>query len=412
MKLNPSVEMIDFQSKDKRDKYMQILSDLKKVGKKALPDHELVDELSKVTMEFFGLKINFIFTPSYFGPCIMLPSDTKNNPLVFPEWVEMGQNSIQSTLIEAKKVIGTIDVKRAKVGGHFSTLLFTIYYPIELFKGELLTIEEHTGVLMHEIGHAFTMTLASSRTIATNMILQYANKAIKGTQSVEEREVVYLNIKNKMGIKSIDEKELAKTNNKFSRDVVLVSNIAKDYRNELGSNIYSMTSCEQQADQFAARMGCGVHVVTGLAKIYKKYFHISTRSTALYFFVEFMKIMLLFMGIFAVIGRIMIAIDSTEEPTYDRPEVRFKRIREDLIQQAKTPDLPMEVAKEIKAGIMNIDEILEGVHDRYQLCDVIANYIIPSRRAMVSQKDFQRQLEELSSNDLYFSALRLQTLGE
>ena len=53
--------MIDFQAKDKRDKYMQILSDLKKVGKKALPDHELVDELSKVTMEFFGLKINFIF---------------------------------------------------------------------------------------------------------------------------------------------------------------------------------------------------------------------------------------------------------------------------------------------------------------------------------------------------------------
>jgi hypothetical protein len=108
----------------------------------------------------------------------------------------------------------------------------------------------------------------------------------------------------------------------------------------------------------------------------------------------------------------MIAIDSSEEPTYDRPEVRFKRIREDLIQQAKTPDLPMEVAKEIKAGLMNIDEVLESVHDRYQLCDVISNYVIPSRRAMVSQKDFQRQLEELSSNDLYFSALKLQTLGE
>lgn len=91
MKLNPSVEMIDFQSKDKRDKYMQILSDLKKVGKGALPDHELVDELSKVTMEFFGLRINFIFTPSNFGPCIMLPSATKNNPLVFPEWIEMGR---------------------------------------------------------------------------------------------------------------------------------------------------------------------------------------------------------------------------------------------------------------------------------------------------------------------------------
>lgn len=410
MKLIPSIEMIDFQPKDKMERYKEILTELKKVSRKELPDHELVDELSKVTYEFFGLKINFMFTPSYFGPCIMLPQSVKNNPLTMPEYTDFGENNIQTLLAESQKVIAKVNLKKAKVEGYFSTILFTIYYPIELFKGNLLTIEEHTGVLMHEIGHAFTICLASSRTISTNMILQYANKAIKNTQSPEEREIVYLNIKNKMNIKSIDEKELSKVKSNSVRDIVLVSNIAKSYRDEIGANIYSMTSCEQLADQFSSRMGCGVHVVTGLNKIYKRYMHISTRSNVMFFFIEFLKVCLLLS--FTTIGMFMITMDSTEEPTYDRPEVRFKRLKEDLIQKAKQPDIPKELAHEIMNGVANIDEVLKGYKDRYQLVDVIANYIIPSRKAMVSQKEFQRQLEELSSNDLFVSALRLQHLGD
>lgn len=410
MKLIPSIEMIDFQPKDKMERYKEILTELKKVSRKELPDHELVDELSKVTYEFFGLKINFMFTPSNFGPCIMLPQSVKNNPLTMPEYTDFGENNIQTLLAESQKVIAKVNLKKAKVEGYFSTILFTIYYPIELFKGNLLTIEEHTGVLMHEIGHAFTICLASSRTISTNMILQYANKAIKNTQSPEEREIVYLNIKNKMNIKSIDEKELSKVKSNSVRDIVLVSNIAKSYRDEIGANIYSMTSCEQLADQFSSRMGCGVHVVTGLNKIYKRYMHISTRSNVMFFFIEFLKVCLLLS--FTTIGMFMITMDSTEEPTYDRPEVRFKRLKEDLIQKAKQPDIPKELAHEIMNGVANIDEVLKGYKDRYQLVDVIANYIIPSRKAMVSQKEFQRQLEELSSNDLFVSALRLQHLGD
>ena len=410
MKLIPSIEMIDFQPKDKMERYKEILTELKKVSRKELPDHELVDELSKVTYEFFGLKINFMFTPSYFGPCIMLPQSVKNNPLTMPEYTDFGENNIQTLLAESQKVVAKVNLRKAKVEGYFSTILFTIYYPIELFKGGLLTIEEHTGVLMHEIGHAFTICLASSRTISTNMILQYANKAIKNTQSPEEREIVYLNIKNKMNIKSIDEKELSKVKSNSVRDIVLVSNIAKSYRDEIGANIYSMTSCEQLADQFSSRMGCGVHVVTGLNKIYKRYMHISTRSNVMFFFIEFLKICLLLS--FTTIGMFMITMDSTEEPTYDRPKVRFKRLKEDLIQKAKQPDIPKELAHEIMNGVANIDEVLKGYKDRYQLVDVIANYIIPSRKAMVSQKEFQRQLEELSSNDLFVSALRLQHLGD
>lgn len=410
MKLIPSIEMIDFQPKDKMERYKEILTELKKVSRKELPDHELVDELSKVTYEFFGLKINFMFTPSYFGPCIMLPQSVKNNPLTMPEYTDFGENNIQTLLAESQKVVAKVNLRKAKVEGYFSTILFTIYYPIELFKGNLLTIEEHTGVLMHEIGHAFTICLASSRTISTNMILQYANKAIKNTQSPEEREIVYLNIKNKMNIKSIDEKELSKVKSNSVRDIVLVSNIAKSYRDEIGANIYSMTSCEQLADQFSSRMGCGVHVVTGLSKIYKRHMHISTRSNVMFFFIEFLKIGLLLS--FTTIGMFMITMDSTEEPTYDRPEVRFKRLKEDLIQKAKQPDIPKELAHEIMNGVANIDEVLKGYKDRYQLVDVIANYIIPSRKAMVSQKEFQRQLEELSSNDLFVSALRLQHLGD
>ena len=130
----------------------------------------------------------------------------------------------------------------------------------------------------------------------------------------------------------------------------------------------------------------------------------------MFFFIEFLKIGLLLS--FTSIGMFMVTMDSTEEPTYDRPEVRFKRLKEDLIQKAKQPDIPKELAHEIMNGVANIDEVLKGYKDRYQLVDVIANYIIPSRKAMVSQKEFQRQLEELSSNDLFVSALRLQHLGD
>lgn len=412
MKLFPSIEMIDFQSKEKRQIYMDILKELKKENKGSIPDHPLIDKLAKVTMEIFGLKINFMFTSANFGPCIRLPEFVKNNPLSFYIQREYGENTIQSYLLDAQDVVSKVNLKKAKVEGFFSNILFTIYYPLSLFKDDLLTIEEHTGVLMHEIGHAFTMCLATSRTISTNMVLQYANKAIKNTQSPEEREIVYLNIKNKMGIKNIDEKEMSKTKPGFVTDVVLVTNITKAYRDELGGNIYSMTSCEQLADQFSSRMGCGTDVVTGLNKIYRKYYHISTRSFLAYFFMEVIKVLMLFFGMFAFIAKIMIMIDSSEEPTYDRPEVRFKRLKEDLIQQAKTPDLPKEVALSIRNGIETMDDVLSGYKDRYQLTDEITNFLIPSKKALVSQKDFQRQLEELSSNNLFYQAIRLQTLGD
>ena len=127
MKLIPSIEMIDFQPKDKMERYKEILTELKKVSRKELPDHELVDELSKVTYEFFGLKINFMFTPSYFGPCIMLPQSVKNNPLTMPEYTDFGENNIQTLLAESQKVIAKVNLKKAKVEGYFSTILFTIY---------------------------------------------------------------------------------------------------------------------------------------------------------------------------------------------------------------------------------------------------------------------------------------------
>ena len=73
MKLIPSIEMIDFQPKDKMERYKEILTELKKVSRKELPDHELVDELSKVTYEFFGLKITF--------PVSLIKSRFDFNPL-------------------------------------------------------------------------------------------------------------------------------------------------------------------------------------------------------------------------------------------------------------------------------------------------------------------------------------------
>ena len=82
-------------------------------------------------------------------------------------------------------------------------------------------------------------------------------------------------------------------------------------------------------------------------------------------------------------------------------------IREKMFNKIKTnidnfPSLEISV----------IDNILKDVYDNVQLTGMLAFMIFPSRRALASQKEFQRKLEEIAINDIFLKSAELRTLGE
>jgi len=107
----------------------------------------------------------------------------------------------------------------------------------------------------------------------------------------------------------------------------------------------------------------------------------------------------------------LLANDAAGDPTYDRPETRLKRIRNDLIERSKQKDLAPGEAEQIKEDIVAIEKVLEGVKDRFQLIGLVTRYVFGLGRARFEAEALQQELESLVANHLFGRADDLKALA-
>jgi hypothetical protein len=424
-RLTLGLESIHFQSDRFFKELVLAITELKKEKAKEIKDSDKAALISTIIKNYTGFN-NITVNVGDDGPAIVLPNVNKNNVLVNDFMKDYTNSSDGLRLInEAGGVLkGKVNLKTGKVSGVFADLPATLHLNADLLKDPSFSVEEHAAMTLHEVGHLETYCEYMARTVTTNQALAGLSRGLMNAKTPDEREMLLVSVKKALKLESLDAVALAKENNNTAVELVVVTNITVDAADEIGANIYDYNTWEYLSDQYATRNGAGVHLVTALDKLHRRYGNISYRSTAGYLAMEGLKAALIIGGILAAssgfllpkiamtLGIVFIAMDGMGDGTYDRPGVRLKRIRNDIVEALKDKKLKPEEGAQLTDDLLAIDEVLSHINDREQLFGKLWNLFSKNARKRMQQEKLAKELEGIATNDLFVQSAKLRNLAQ
>lgn len=414
--LSIGTESIAFQNGMLFKELTMVFSDLLTRYRKEGDGDYMIDfaqQLATVIANRTKIKVKIDF--GIMGPSVELPDLTRNHALYddLRRNYFSGKDGIEY-IAKNGFASGSVNLLTSTVSGIFAEVVSTIYIPKTAFAKPVgrqpdFTAEELASITCHEIGHVFVYFEFMVRSVLTAVVLNSISNNWKNS-SAAERTAVLTTAAKALKLKELDVPELAKASESRIVEVIIVRQAVEQVTDEIGANVYDRNNFEYLADEFAARHGCGRHLVTALDKIYRAYRNIQYRSTTWYIIVEVLKYIFLFGGLSFITG-IMVAAD-TNHPDYDRPVDRLRRIKLNLIEQTKYFDTYPPAEKErILADIKAIDEIAANVKDHVQWIEMIIDKVpFADLSKARKQRDLQRQLEMLASSSLFVKAAQLAEL--
>jgi len=388
--------------------------------------------LEAIVRNRFNVNVSFEFGED--GPSMIIFDEYHNGVLVrndYREWYAAQLNFTKRFIGGSGGIKAGVNINTAKCSGLFSELPFTVYLPIwqlkqgwtsedgwRLASKDRLSSEEMAAIALHEIGHYFTYCENFVRTVTTNMALTALTKELDGAYSVGQREVIIGKCAADLRLKDIDIKALASTDKRSIVEAALVTEVAELSRSELGISIYDTTASEFLADQFTVRHGGGVHLASGLNKLANLFGgELAHMSQGWYMFSQTISIAFMFIPPFCIfmiplniIGILLGGLGDDGDNTYDTPEVRFARIKQDMTQRLKNRMLSKDEKKRIIADIAEMEKMMSKIKDKRDWREYIATTIIPVYRRYRKTKMLQQQLETLASNPLFVRSAELATL--
>lgn len=322
-----------------------------------------------------------------------------------------------------------VNIMTATLSGLFAELPFTIYLPISHLNrdhqyengyvvSQRFTSEEMAAMTLHEVGHFFTYCETFVRTVSTNQALAAMQQELDGAYSVSQRRVIIAKTVDQLKLKAVDVDALAATDKKSIIETAIVMETVSKSRSELGISIYDSTASEFMADQFATRHGAGVPLMTALNKFTAlfggEYAHM---STPLFMFTQLMSIAFslippfcFFLAPVNIIGILLGGLGDDGDNTYDTPEARFRRIKQDTTNRLKNRSISEQEKKRVVAELAEMEKCMAGIEDKREWREYIATTIIPCYRKYRHTKMLQQQLEQLASNPLFVRAAELAIL--
>lgn len=427
--LSIGLESIHFQN-DKFFRELELVFDaLKKEKAENLADSAHAGWLSKVIKNHTNLTVSFEIGDD--GPAVAVPELNKNNPVIqnFNHEFASSADGIRLINTSTSAVRGSVNLKSGKVSGIFADMENRMIWPKSMIKGTKYTAAENAAACLHEVGHLFTYCEFMSRSVTTNQAMAGLHKALLNAGTPDERETVLISVKQALKLRELDATELAKEKNNAVVEMVVISNVVAETQSELGTNIYDLNTWEYLSDQYATRNQAGKDLVTVLDKLYRSAGNISFRSTSTYLALEALKATLLIAGILApsigilswftqfairvgfMVGLSMVATDGMGDGTYDRPGVRLKRIRNQVVEEMKNKKLKPDYAQQLAEDLQAIDDILAAVNDREQLLGKLWNLFSSNSRKRLSQEALAKELEGIASNELFVQSLKLRNMA-
>ena len=292
-----------------------------------------------------------------------------------------------------------------------------------------LTVQEITAVLLHELGHGFYACEYSNRLDTNNQVL--ANVSEEMFSKKENKDLVYIYKELKKINEDVKESDIEDIIN--GKNIIPSLTFFKIVIGSVKSNIsndkYNETSFEQLADNFSNRFGYGRPLVSGLQKIigYSRGLEYALLiTTTIQFLInlkDIFKILLLTIAtptatliltlvylIFLFLVVMFFIGEGRKDYTYDNIIRRYKRIRNDIVEELKDQSLNKESVTLITDTISEIDKVLLNMILPENVYKKITDIVLPHHYKAKGSINEQQLMEDLISNDIFIKSIQLKNL--
>lgn len=383
---------------------------------------ELTDIVKKHTnmQVYFRMKIDNTY-PLYAG--IFIPQLRKDNILFSYKDIENRPgNKLREIISHLKYKKNEVDLKTGKVFGLFEHLPAGINIDPRMIYELKLNSRSITSIVLHELGHLFTYFEFIDRNTTTNQLLACLSSDLSEVKDTGDRTLLVKEIIAQLNLANTNPEELAKMN-----DETVIISLMKEIENKqyslMGNLHYDQTAAESLADQYVIRHGFAKELaisleLNGLENNLKAstlrnmaYLSFGLQVSGVVISAGLLSPILVLLFSLISVKTICLAKTTNGSFTYDTLPTRLKRIREDLIQMSRKSNLTKEDINYILSGVQDIGEIIDKLDSSISFLTKIADFFSTDSGKVADSIKTQRQLEELASNDLFISALKLKTLS-
>lgn len=389
-------------------------------------DDEKVTALSKIIQKYTNLDI-VIIDDAGNGPAIFVPQLTANHIFNNKEMAQWTQDNVPGfnlqehsetvlKLLNKPVIQGEIDLVKAKVHGAFEKMRTTMLMPMTMLaKGSKFSPGEAAAVMLHEIGHTFTFMEFVGRTLTTNQAIAGLSRFLDKSVDQGKRVVLFARAADELKMDAAKKEVLKECKTPEQLATIVLDQAITKSVSELGRSIYDVNTAEYLADQFAARQGASVELVTALDKLMSSGAGVLMK---VFVFLQFLPFIISvikagFIMIFPIFGFILVALivygqDKANE-IYDNAAARFIRIKHQLVEQLKNPAIKADFRQRLVQDVNNIDDVIKDKNyiDKLDIFATIAYYLKPGFRAAHRQEVMQKELERIVNSDLFVHAAKL-----
>jgi hypothetical protein len=440
MRLRLATEAIDFQRTDSFGKELEkIIAEMQEFilnnsldyenTRIELQKSEYGNRLSALIMARLGLNVKLIFNTNEFAGSA--PLYLNKNHVLLENYLHgpFKINDQEKVMLATKGEKGWVDLKKAKVGGMFSKYEHKVFLNVAfmtIVKDLNFGPKDIVAILLHEIGHLFTVLEFSDRLETTNQVLANLATNIRTKGSKEQRAYLLVQYSNELG--NTDIKKLENENNRLILGLSLFRYYVQHVKSQLPRSQYNNTSGEQLSDNFASRFGYGkeliismdkINLLTGEPEKYRVLRVMNTVSAILYLISgACFSLSLVLFGLWSapiLISAIFLGIltefgETKKDYKYDDLKIRYKRIRQDYIEMISTLQLSKSELKDIIDSVEVMDKIIKDTVVYRSFYDKIANFVFSKNRHAKADIELQQLIEDLTHNDLFLASAKLQTL--
>ena len=425
-----AMEAIGFQGPEVANKLAAYLTDImqERTGKEADASKARKDMI-KYLKDTTGMKLDIIFDTDM-APCTLpfhINPDTILGYKTLKDFYVEESNTTMKRLKEVKNR-SHIDLDKGRVSGIFSEYETPIYMGYYALRSLRMTPREIAAILAHEVGHCLVAYEMAFRTVRTNQILAAASKAAAGGDK-GQYEYVLKTAEEVLDLKSGMFDEIKETKDQKTVMTVIMGKAERKTHDDslMGNTTYDITTFEALADNYAARLGLGKELVTGLEKLYREFgaAEFSSRARIAATMLDIYSVVsmigaVIVMGSNPITGALYLGLNMLglyarldgrdHNNVYDKLTIRFKRVKEQIIQYLKDKSLPAADVKRSLESVAHIEKTIAQISEYKGFLPAIFNMVDPASRAVNSARDIQQNLEAMVANDMYLKAAALRTM--
>lgn len=314
---------------------------------------------------------------------------------------------------------GYIDTVNGKVNGIFAEYVNNMTLTGGLMN-ELLP-EEIAAIMLHEIGHTYTFCYYLGHVAISNLVITQAVRAALKVPDLAERGKIIKQASDYLSLGEydfIEEGDIGvgpEFSNALKAETLMLNVYRIRHQSATGTDVYDIRSCEQLADQFAARHGAGYALAKATDKFGGRNGKGPISRVGVWFSRVASTITIIMLGLasFGIIPLLILlgVIGMSHQKVYDDPEYRIRLIKQTMIDRLKTLTMTKDERDKLIRQIEQIHKVEKNNRDESPVARAIAYALSKARTKEMNTEKMQKYLEDMVFSRLYVTHAKLDSLG-